>query len=133
MPKSMNTDTHPKSPANQLLDDSREVGRTVADAASNTLQTLSTTVEEGAERTKDYAQQAVAATKDAALRASDAAKDMYQSASAKAEDMLVSTKEYAHQNPFPVALGTLITGLAFGYLVGLMHREQPTLRHRLFW
>jgi ElaB/YqjD/DUF883 family membrane-anchored ribosome-binding protein len=94
---------------------------------------LSTTVEEGAERTKDYAQQAVAATKDAALRASDAAKDMYQSASAKTEDILVSSKEYAHQNPFPVALGTLITGLAFGYLVGLMHREQPTLRHRLFW
>ena len=128
----MNTDTHPKSPANQLLDDSREVGRTVAGAASNTLQTLSTTVEEGAERTKDYAQQAVAATKDAAHRATDAAKDMYQSASAKAEDLVASSQEYVRQNPFPVALGTLITGLAFGYLIGLMHREQPTLRHRLF-
>ena len=121
----MNTDTYPKTPANQLLDDSMAVGRTVADAASNTLHTLSTTLEDGAERTKDYAQQAVDATKGAA-------KDMYQSASAKAEDMLVSSKEYVRQNPFPVALGTLVTGLAFGYLIGLMHREPPTLRNRLF-
>jgi ElaB/YqjD/DUF883 family membrane-anchored ribosome-binding protein len=137
--ESMNTDIRSKSPTNQLQDAAGEVGRRAADAArdvtnaaSDTYQSLSSKVGEGVERTKEYAQHAVDATKDAAHRATDTAKDIYHSASAKAEDMLVSSKEYVHQNPFPVALGTLIAGLALGYMIGLAQREQPTLRQRLF-
>ncbi len=135
----MNTDIHSKSLTNQLHDAAGEIGRRTADAArdasnaaSNTYQTISTKVGEGVERTKEYAQHAVDATKDAAHRASDAAKDIYQSASAKAEDVLVSSKEFVRQNPFPVAVGTLIAGLAIGYLIGLSQREEISLRQRLF-
>ena len=133
----MNTDIHSKPPTNELQ--SGEIGRKAADAAkdvsnaaSDTYQTLSAKVGEGVERTKEYAQHAVDATKDAAHRATDSAKDMYQSASAKAEDMLVSSKEYVRQNPFPVAFGSLIVGLALGCLIGLAHREELSFRQRLF-
>lgn len=135
----MNTDIHTKPPTNQLQDAAGEFNRRAGDAAkdisktsSAAFQTLSSRVEEGVERSKEYAQHAVDATKDAAHRASDGAKEIYKSASAKAEDALVSSKEYVHQNPFPVALGTLITGLAIGYLIGLAQREQPSFRQRLF-
>ena len=131
----MNTDTHSQSPTNQLQEAAWENGRSATDtakdvsnAASDAYQTLSSKVEAGVERTKEYAQHAVDATKDAAHRASDTAKDIYQSASAKAEDALVSSKEYVRQHPFPVALGTLITGLALGYLIGLAQREEPSFR-----
>ena len=137
--ESMNTAIHSKSPTNQLQDAAGEIGRRATDAAkdvsyaaSDTYQTLSTKVGEGVEHAKEYAQHAVDATKDAAHRATDAAKDIYQSASAKAEDILVSSKEYVRQNPFPVALTTLIGGLALGYLIGLSHREEPSFRQRLF-
>ena len=124
----MNSDIHSKPPTNQLHDAAKDA----SNAASNTYQTLSAKVGEGVERTKQYAQQAVDATKDAAHRATDAAKDIYQSASTKAEDILVSSKEYVRQNPFPVAVGTLIAGLALGYLIGLAQREELSLRQRLF-
>ena len=137
--ESMNTDIHSKPPTNQLQEAVGEIRRGAADAAkdisnatSDTYDSLASKVEAGVERTKEYAQQAVDATKDAAHRASDSAKDMYQSASAKAEDALVSSKEYVREHPFPVALGTLITGLALGYLIGLAHREEPSFRQRLF-
>jgi ElaB/YqjD/DUF883 family membrane-anchored ribosome-binding protein len=135
----MNTDIHSKSPTNQLQDAAGETGRWAADAAkdvsnatSDAYASLSSKVEAGVERTKEYAQHAVDATKDAAHRASDAAKDIYQTASAKAEDALVSSKEYVREHPFPVALGTLITGLALGYLIGVAQREEPSFRQRLF-
>lgn len=137
--ESMNTDIHSKPPKNQLQDAAGEAGRWAADAAkdisnaaSDTYESLSSKVGVGVERTKEYAQHAVDATKDAAHRASDTAKDIYQSASAKAEDALVSSKEYVREHPFPVALGTLITGLALGYLIGLAQREERTFRQRLF-
>jgi ElaB/YqjD/DUF883 family membrane-anchored ribosome-binding protein len=135
----MNTDIQSKSPTNQLQNASREIGRNTADsvndlshAVSDTYDTISSKVGAGVERTKEYAQQTVDATKDAAHRATDAAKDMYHSASAKAEDALVSSKDYVQQHPFPVALGTLIAGLALGYLIGLAQREEPSFRQRLF-
>lgn len=135
----MNTDIQSKPPTNLMQDAARDLNRRAVDAAKDvsnsvgdTYQALSSKVGEGVERTKEYAQQAVDATKDAAHRASDSAKGIYNSASAKAEDALVSSKEYAHQNPFPVALGTLIAGIALGYLIGLAQREQPTFRQRLF-
>jgi ElaB/YqjD/DUF883 family membrane-anchored ribosome-binding protein len=135
----MNTDIHSRSPTNQLQEVAGEIRRGVADAAkdvsnatSDTYNSLSSKVEAGVERTKEYAQHAVEATKSAAHRASDTAKDIYQSASAKAEDALVSSKEYVREHPFPVALGTLITGLALGYLIGLTQRDELTFRQRLF-
>ena len=135
----MNTDTHSQTPTNQLQEAAWETGRKAADAAKDVSNTtsdaytsLSSKVGVGVERTKEYAQHAVDATKDAAHRASDTAKDIYQSASAKAEDALVSSKEYVREHPFPVALGTLITGLALGYLIGLAQREELTFRQRLF-
>jgi ElaB/YqjD/DUF883 family membrane-anchored ribosome-binding protein len=159
--KSMNTDIQTKSSTNQGSEAARELGRQAADvaketaqhttaaakdiagavkdvakdvagAAKDTYQTLSSKVEEGVERTKEYAQHAVDATKDAAQRATDSAKDMYQSAAAKAEDALVTSKEYVRQNPFPVALGTLIAGLAIGCMIGMGHREESMSRRRFF-
>jgi ElaB/YqjD/DUF883 family membrane-anchored ribosome-binding protein len=138
--ESMITDIHSKSPTNPLQDATKDASRRavdaakgLSDAASESFQTLSAKVEDGVERSKEYAQHAVDATKDAAHRASDAAKDMYQSASAKTEEFLVNSKEYVHQNPFPVALGTLVAGLALGYLIGVTHREEPSFRQRYFW
>lgn len=135
----MNTDIHPQLPTSQPQNAAGELGRLSVDAAedifiaaSDTYQTLSTKVGAGVERTKEFAQQAVDATKDAAHRASDSAKDLYNSASAKAEDALVISKEYVREHPFPVALGTLIGGLAIGYLIGLAQRHEPTFRERFF-
>jgi ElaB/YqjD/DUF883 family membrane-anchored ribosome-binding protein len=135
----MNTDTYPKPSTNPLQNAATQVGERASDVskdmskvASDTFRTLSAKAGEGAERTKEYVQHAVDVTKDAAHRASDSAKDLYQSASAKAEDAIAGSKEYAHQNPFPVALGALITGLALGYAIGLAHREEPSFRQRLF-
>jgi ElaB/YqjD/DUF883 family membrane-anchored ribosome-binding protein len=159
--KSMNTDIHTKPSMNQVSDAAREIGRQAADvakekaqqttaaakelagavkdgakditgAAKDTYQALSSKVEEGVERTKEYAQHALDATKEAALRASDTARDIYQSASAKAEDALVSSNEYVRQNPFPVALGALIAGLAIGCVLGMGHREECMSRRRFF-
>jgi ElaB/YqjD/DUF883 family membrane-anchored ribosome-binding protein len=135
----LNTDIHSKSPTTQLHYDSHENARSAPDyandaskAVSDTYDTISSKVGAGVERTKEYAQHAVDATKDAAQRATDAAKDMYHSASAKAEDAVVSSKEYVQQHPFPVVLGTLLAGLALGYLIGLVQREEPSFRQRLF-
>jgi len=135
----MNTDIHSNPPTNQHQTGTGEMGRRAGDAAkditaaaNDTYQALSSKVEEGVERTKEYAQHAVDATKEAAQRATDSAKDIYHSASAKAEEVLVSSKEYVHQHPFPVALGTLVTGLVLGYMIGLAHREEPTFRQRFF-
>lgn len=108
------------------------VAKEAAGAAKEMYQAMSAKIEDGVVLTKDYAQQAADATKDAAHRATDAAKDLYQSASVKAEDALASSKEYVRQNPFPVALGTLIAGVVIGCLIGMTHREEPTFRQRFF-
>jgi len=140
----MITDIHSKSPMNpqpeaagdiarRTADAARDVTATAKDLADDTYQSLSSKVEEGVERTREFAQHAVDATKDAAHRATDTVKDIYHSASAKAEDALETSKEYVRQNPFPVALGTLITGLAIGYLIGITQREEPTFRQRFLW
>lgn len=135
----MNTSPQLKSITNALQDPGGDIGQRAADitkgisdAASDTYQSLSSKVEAGVERTKEYAQHAVDATKDAAHHASDAAKDIYRSASAKTEDALANSKEYVRQHPFPVTLGALIAGLALGYLIGVVQREEPSLRQRLF-
>jgi len=106
----MITDIESRPPTNQLRETAEDFGRKVTEvandvsnSASETCQTLSSKVGEGVQRTKEYAQHAVDATKD-----------------------------YAHQNPFPVALGTLISGFALGYLIGLMQRDEPSFRQRLF-
>lgn len=117
----MSTDIHSNPPTHHLDEAAREIGRDTANTAGDMYDTFSSKVGQG-----------VQVTKDAAQRATVTAKDLYQSASAKAEDALVTSKEYAHQNPFPVALGTLITGLALGYLIGMAQRPEPTFRQRLF-
>jgi len=73
-------------------------------------QTVSSKVEEGVERTREYAQHAVDATKDAARHATGTARDMYQSAALKAEDTLSTSKEYVRQNPVLVVVGALAFG-----------------------
>lgn len=135
----MNTEIHSRPPTNQPQEAAREIGHLAADAAENvsraasdTYQSLSSKVDAGVERTKEFAQHAVDATKDAAHRTSDTAKDIYNSATLKAEDALVSSKEYVREHPFPLALGTLIGGLAIGYLIGLAQRHEPTFRERFF-
>lgn len=135
----MNTDTFSQSPTNSLPEAAGQIRRSAADAASevsnavsHAYESVSAKVGAGVDRTKEYAQHAVEATKDAAHRASDTAKDMYQSATAKAEDALGCSKDYVREHPLPVALGTLIVGLALGYLIGLGQRQELSLRQRLF-
>ena len=147
----MSTDIYSKPPMNQLPEAAKETARqatvaaeqiahrvTVAakdavtdasDAAKDAYLTLSSKVEEGVERTKEYAQHAVDATKDAAHRATDTAKDMYQSASLKAEDTLANSKEYVRQNPVLVVVGAIAFGAAIGCML-MMARRQPTFRER---
>jgi ElaB/YqjD/DUF883 family membrane-anchored ribosome-binding protein len=100
-----------------------------ADAAKEAGHTVQSKVEEGMERTKQYAQQAVDATKDAAQRATDTAKDMYQSVERKAEDTLATSKEYVRRNPVLAVVGALACGAAIGCLL-MMTRRQPTFRER---
>jgi ElaB/YqjD/DUF883 family membrane-anchored ribosome-binding protein len=135
----MNTDTHIKPHTNKTQDAVGDAERWATDGANELLDTakdtyvsLASKVDSGVERTREYAQHAVDATKDAAHRASETAKDLYQSASAKAEEAMVSSKDYARENPVSVALTTLVTGLAIGYLVGSLNRVEPTFRQRLF-
>ena len=107
----------------------KDAAREASDAAKDASQTISAKVEQGVERTKEYAQQAVDATKDAAHRATDTAKDMYQSAALKAEDALVTSKEYVRQNPVLVVVGAIAFGAALGCLL-MMARREPTFRER---
>ena len=124
---------------NQLPDPAREIARQATDVAEETAgraavapidvtgavkyavkdayKTLSSKVEEGAERTKEYAQHAVAATKDAA-------RDMYQSAALKAEDTLTTSKEFVRQNPVLVVVGAVAFGAAIGCML-MMARHHP--------
>lgn len=154
----MSTDFHSKPPMNPLPEAAREIARQatgvaeetarlaavaakdltgavkdaatdVTDAAKDAYQTLSSKVEEGVERTREYAQHAVDATKDAAHRATDTAKDMYQSAALKAEDTLATSKEYMRQNPVLVVLGAIAFGAAIGCML-MMARRQPAFRQR---
>ncbi len=147
----MSTDFHTKTPMNQLPEPAREIARQatdvteetahratvavndvigavkdattdVTDAAKDAFKTLSSKVEEGVERTKEYAQHAVDATKDAG-------RDMYQSAALKAEDTLASSKEYVRQNPVLVVVGALTFGAAIGCML-MMARRQPTTCQR---
>ncbi len=94
----------------------------VTDAAKDAYKTLSSKVEEGVERTKEYAQHALDATKDTT-------RDMYQSAALKAEDTLATSKEYVRQNPVLVVVGVLAFGAAIGCM-RMMARRQPTTRQR---
>lgn len=126
----MNTDDHSSPLTNQLRDTTAELGRRtaavakgVSDAASEAAQTLTSRVGEAVDRTKEFTQHAVDSTVNAAHRGTDKVKNIYQSASAKAEDVLANSKKYVHQHPFPVVLGTLIGGLALGYLIGAARRE----------
>jgi ElaB/YqjD/DUF883 family membrane-anchored ribosome-binding protein len=125
-------EAHTTAAAKDVAGAVNDAARDITGAARDTCQALSSKVEEGVGRTKEYAQHAVDATKDAAQRATDTAKEIYQSASARAEDALVSSKEYVRQNPFPVALGTLIAGLAIGCMIGMGHREESMCRRRFF-
>lgn len=135
----MNTDIHSQLPTNQLQEAAGKIGRSAANAAndvaiaaSHTYESLSAKVGAGVDCTKEYAQHAVDAAKGAAHRATDTAKGIYQSAAVKTEDILVTSKDYAREHPFPVAVGTMIGGFVLGYLVGLAKREELTFRQRLF-
>ena len=154
----MNTDIHSKPPMNQLPVAAREIARQAADVAKETAQratvaakdvsgavgdvaqdatdaamdiyqTMSSKVEEGVGRTKEFAQHAVGATKDAANRATDVAKDMYQSAALRAEDSLATSKEYVRRNPATVVLGAIAFGAAIGYMI-MMARRKPAFSER---
>ena len=107
---------------NDVIGAVKDATTDVTDAAKDAFKTLSSKVEEGVERTKEYAQHAVDATKDAG-------RDMYQSAALKAEDTLASSKEYVRQNPVLVVVGALAFGAAIGCLL-MMARRQPTTCQR---
>lgn len=125
----MNTDIDTNPPIDQLPETARGIARQAADGARDTYQTLSSKVEEGFGRTRNYAQHAAAATMDAAHRTTDKAKDIYQSATLKAEDTLATSKEYVRRNPVPVVLGAIAFGAAIGYLI-VSARRKPTFGER---
>lgn len=87
-----------------------------ADTAKDSIQKLSSKLENCVESTTGYAQHAVEATKEAAHRASDTAREVYHSASLRAGETYQSSKDYARQNPATVVLGALAVGAALGYL-----------------
>jgi ElaB/YqjD/DUF883 family membrane-anchored ribosome-binding protein len=114
----VNTEIHLDTPLNKL-----------PEAAKDTIQKLSSKLEEGVENTKDYAQHAVEVTKDAAHRVTDSAKDVYHSAAQKSGDCLATSKDYMRQNPVPVLLGALALGAAIGYII-MSNRRKPTFGER---
>jgi len=99
------------------------------EAAKDSIQNLSSKLEEGVEHTKGYAHHAVEVTKDAAHRVTDSAKDIYHSVTHKSGDCLATSKDYVRRNPVPVVLGPLALGAAIGYLI-MSNRRRPTLGER---
>lgn len=97
--------------------------------AKNTIQKLSSKVEEGVQSTQGYAQHAMEDTKDAAHRVTDSAKEIYHSAAQKSGEKLSASKEYMRQNPVPVLLGALALGAAIGYII-MSNRRKPTFVDR---
>lgn len=125
----MNTDIHPKSPVNPAPQAAGEILQRATDLAKDTCQTLSSKLEEGVDRSKEYAHQAANATKDTASRATEVAKDIYQSTAIKAEDTLALSREYVRKNPMTVVLGAIAIGATFGYML-MMARRKPTFGER---
>ena len=125
----MSTDVYTNRPTNQFPEATKEATRQAVDGARETIQSLPSRIEQGVERTKDYAQHAADVTKDVAHRATDTVKDMYQSAAVKAEDTLAISKDYVRRNPVPVVLGAIAFGAAIGYLI-LSARRKPTFGER---
>lgn len=97
-------------------------------------------LDQPAPASKDFAQQLASTANEAAQQVTSktkevtqAAKDMFQSAATRAEDTLVQSKQYARENPLPVALGAFTLGLTLGCLLGLTRHPEPTLRERFSW
>ena len=101
----------------------------LSETAQNSLEKISSRVEEGVQQTKGYARQAVDATKDAAHRATDSVKEIYHTAAVKAEDALTTSKDYARRHPVTFVLGSIAIGAAIGYLI-MNARKKPTFRER---
>lgn len=114
----MNTDINLDTPVRQL-----------PEAAKDTIQNVTSKLQEDLECTKGYAQHAVEVTKDAAHRVTDSAKQIYHSAAQKAGETLSTSKEYIRQNPVPVVLGAVALGAAIGYII-MSNRRKPTFGER---
>lgn len=109
----MNTDTHSKSLANQLSEDTREIAHQASVAARNFTGVV-----------EDVAKDATDATTDAAKCTTEKAKEIYESAKSKAEESLENSKAYVRRNPVPVVLGAFAFGAALGCLLIMTRRKQ---------
>ena len=114
----MNTDIHSKTSMSQLSDSAREIAQlasvaakdvscVIEDISKDISETVSSRIEEGVERTKGYALNAISATRDT----------------------LETSKEYVRRNPVPFVLGAAAFGMAIGFML-VMARRKPTFGER---